>query len=661
MSRKIATILGLATLLTLFVFIYSCSKKNDAAAASKTPGEILADELKADSTNNCNVLSGTGSMVYEQALVASTPSQVISTVDYNQDTVGFFGKINTTSQLQYVHTMVINKKGGAKQIVTEAFPDVSKIRTYNIVNNVKSRFVIETQYLNSTDFMVSILDYNWTTNTSTSLSSIYYSNGVKISAGINNRKVIMTDPSGAPGLYNTQPPAPTDNLESNLDKVLAWFASLQAVPGVAFITDLGTAANNVAKLPAYQSNAPDLSQVVTDVNASNAESSSLSAIWQKLTGVKTSIKKQSFKKFQSFWQETFPKGVEVALSTDLSKSVINYDEVVDANGVLAAQAVIKGTTTPYTTQPMYVDFNLVVPGTTTSVFKITLATLAIDGTIKLLFNPLTIANISQYPQLEMQYGFTQDKGSALQKQTFTFAFVKPKALFSDGSAIPATIPFLQNETKKFELVNNDGRAFNFDYTAITFANSTNSKVILATTNTTSGFSIKSSTADASTQTTTVDLLYKGVKFQTLTIQAATSECSQGLINAPVITGIEIKPGIWTPNAIAAFVSFTANGSGILWSSSYSGSANLNDPLAQTYPVRLLFEQSGISTYSLAANSYTVRLYSGTVNQGIVEIDFLHSVIPGQTARQSLDAYYTGYKWEVQLMNICNQRSGLFSF
>ncbi|WP_205573310.1 Ig-like domain-containing protein [Flavisolibacter nicotianae] len=140
----------------------------------------------------------------------------------------------------------------------------------------------------------------------------------------------------------------------------------------------------------------------------------------------------------------------------------------------------------------------------------------------------------------------------------------------------------------------------------------------------------------------------------LTFTAAI-DCDPSSPNAPVINGITI-----TCNANGHFVfqvSFTAPGSGAVIGSGFGAC----DESQTCYPTRLYFLNPGAPNFTIAANSYSASLKSGTVNSGVIEIDLGKNCVSGKTAAESLQLYYTDYRWRFQLMNKCNQRSGIVEY
>jgi hypothetical protein len=140
----------------------------------------------------------------------------------------------------------------------------------------------------------------------------------------------------------------------------------------------------------------------------------------------------------------------------------------------------------------------------------------------------------------------------------------------------------------------------------------------------------------------------------LTFTAAI-DCDPSSPNPPVINGVNV-----TCNAAGHFVfevSFTAPGSGVVVGSGF-GSC---DESQTCYPTRLYFWSPGATDFTIAANSYSAVLKSGTVNSGVIEIDLGKNCMSGKSGAESLATYYVGYRWRIQLMNKCNQRSAIVEY
>lgn len=136
---------------------------------------------------------------------------------------------------------------------------------------------------------------------------------------------------------------------------------------------------------------------------------------------------------------------------------------------------------------------------------------------------------------------------------------------------------------------------------------------------------------------------------------ASIDCDPSTPNPPVINGVNV-----TCNANGHFVfevSFTAPGSGVVVGSGF-GSC---DESQTCYPTRLYFMNPGATDFMIAANSYSAILKSGTVNSGVIEIDLGKNCMAGKSGAESLQLYYTNYRWRFQLMNKCNQRSSIVEY
>jgi ribosomal protein S6 len=196
---------------------------------------------------------------------------------------------------------------------------------------------------------------------------------------------------------------------------------------------------------------------------------------------------------------------------------------------------------------------------------------------------------------------------------------------------------------------------------ISISNISNSNVKLQQINQPDGsINIKATNTSASDQTFTYDVNYTNNKFSNglkKTVYAkvlATDPCDEGTTTAPVINSVDFDCN--AQKEISILISFTANDSGIL----PYGDSGACEISSICYPVRLYFMNPGATDYSIAANGYSVKLKSGTVNSGVVEITITNCQ-NGKSPLESLQANYPNYKWKVELINQCNQRSNQISF
>ncbi|GGK58948.1 hypothetical protein GCM10011405_03740 [Rufibacter glacialis] len=170
-------------------------------------------------------------------------------------------------------------------------------------------------------------------------------------------------------------------------------------------------------------------------------------------------------------------------------------------------------------------------------------------------------------------------------------------------------------------------------------------------------------AKAGTYSIRADMLDKegnDMQGSPIRFQTRATDCDPTQPNIPVISDISISCG---GTGLYFDISFTAGGPGI---SAFSGSGYCEDTLSSCYPVRLYYSFTNQPDNRIAYNSYTASLLSGTVNKGVVRIYFSHpfgacSRLPNLTPREFLAAGYPpDYKFQVQLINKCNERSALVS-
>lgn len=122
----------------------------------------------------------------------------------------------------------------------------------------------------------------------------------------------------------------------------------------------------------------------------------------------------------------------------------------------------------------------------------------------------------------------------------------------------------------------------------------------------------------------------------------------GCKDAPVITSAS-----WVCNTpgdgVVARVSFSAGTTGIL----IGGGAGSCDMSSTCYPVRLYFFYVG--EWNIASNGYSVKLVSGDKYNGVLELK-LSSIYCNSGANPFANLQAYPYKWKVELMNSCNQRT-----
>ncbi len=106
--------------------------------------------------------------------------------------------------------------------------------------------------------------------------------------------------------------------------------------------------------------------------------------------------------------------------------------------------------------------------------------------------------------------------------------------------------------------------------------------------------------------------------------------------------------------VTARVAFSAGTTGIL----IGGGSGWCDPALTCYPVRLYFLSPGATDWSISYNGYNVSLVSGDKYNGVLELSFVSSwaSCDGLNPLTKLNNSYPNYKWKVELMNQCNERT-----
>ncbi|ANE51495.1 hypothetical protein [Flavisolibacter tropicus] len=633
-------------LLSFFCFAaLACHKKDKP----QNPEEQLAENRKADAAHNNSITPGVGNVFYTDKLTPNATNQLVFKIAYNNDTLAGYGKINSSGQLQYLTSTVLAKKGNTELLVTELFPEVSKSRMYTILNGIKGSIVVEMNHISGTRVAMSVLDLDWATGTSKVIKESYFENG-KPTANYSSFKLTG---EGGNRVYNCAEPQPSDDISKSVDNSLDYFQcgghaydtypALQAVKtaitsAIESMKNAGqTFQSKLDQLNALQANYSYLNSIFTSIN-------------DKISGYKFErtvlggLLKQLEELINKLKAQLKP---DVLLVPFEQASDLNYDEVTDNEIKLAFTLIDNKTKLPYTEQPVGVDMAFLIPGTNEAVHMESKFTSTVNGLVTFKLDPTTIPNYQAYTTLTAKYAFTSDDWTKSATKPITLYFIKPKLVLGSGGTVPFSFSFETGVKKTFKIVNEDGRAIVVNYNDVTLVNS-NPKVNYALLKGTSDFELTLSTDELTDQTTTVDVFYKQKKLQTISATVTTA-CG----DAPVINGITLD---CASSGIRFNVSFTAGGSGII----PSGGSGWCDPAETCYPVRLYFLNPGATEWSIAYNGYSASMVSGTVNQGVVGI-YIKNCLSGKSAAESLQAYYTGYRWRVELMNRCNKRSNIVEF
>lgn len=624
-------------LLVLFLFTEAACRKKDSP---QSPEEQLAEKRKADAAHNNSLTPGVGNVLFEEKLIPNASNQLVFKIAYNGDTLAGYGKINGSGQLQYLTSTALAKKGNAEILVTEMFPDVSKSRMYTILNGKKAPTVVEMNHISPTRVVMSVLDLDWETGTSSVLVQSYFENG-KQTANFSALK------EGDDRVYNCAEPQPSDDVSQSVDNTLDYFqcgghaydtypalAAIKAaiLKAVESIRNAGQYQNKLDELKSLESNYKYLNDIFKNINGKVSDykfersilGGFLKSLAEKINELKAQLKP------------------DVLLVPFEEATDLNYDEVVDKEIKLTFTLVDNETGLPYTKDPVGVDMAFVIPGTNEAVYMETRFTSTVNGLVTFKFDPMTVPGYEAYESLTARYAFSGNDWTPSATKNITLKYIKPKVVLDDGSAIPFQVKFVSGEKKVFKLVNEDGRDIPVNYNEVTL-NSSNPNVRYTLLKGTSGFDLTLTIDEATDQTTTLEVIYRQKKIQTISA-TVTPPCG----SEPVITGVTMD---CDPQGIRINVAFKAEGAGIM----AFGGSGWCDMANTCYPVRLYFFSPGASGFEIAANGYTVSMVSGTVNEGVVGI-YIKGCLPGKSAAESLAAYYPNYRWRVQLMNRCNKRS-----
>lgn len=488
----------IALLFISTLFLASC-KKNES--------ETIEQKLQKDATYNNTITPGVGNVLYEKKLVPNSSSQLVFKIAYNEDTLAGYGKINNAGQLQFINSTVLSKKGKAELLVTELFPQVSKSRIYSMLNNVKSKIVLEVNHYSKTKLTISILDMNWATGNSKGLKTTYF---VDYKATSNFSAFRMME--GGDKVYNCLEPEPTSDFEKHLDDVLNYFVcgglAFDTYPILQGVKKLFSEyVESVNQNPQYVNEKSDLESLQNNYSLMND-------IYSKIKGRVGEYKyeKQELEGALKILEKTInelkaQQKVEVLLGPFPSQTDVDFDEITDKFITIGLIVKEKLTGLPYSARPIFVEMSFTIPSTSAVVHSEIKPTDPNNGLVIFVFDPTTIPGYENLTSLKATYSMTDDLGTPNAVQNITLKFIKPKVVFANGSSLPSTVKFSKGQSQSFKLVNEDNRVINVNYKDVTL-NKSNDKVGYTMLQGTSDFSLSLTTNETTEQLTQLDVIYK---------------------------------------------------------------------------------------------------------------------------------------------------------
>lgn len=633
----------------LFLFLCllftSCEKEDEL-----TPEE----QRSADASFNNSLTPGVGNVFYEEKLVPNTASQLVFKLAYHQDTLAAYGKINGSGQLEYLHTTVLAKKGGDELLVTETFPETYTSRMYSIINGEKSNIVVEIKHYSQTKYYISILDLDWGTGNKKVLKGTYIKDGVK-TADYSGLRLAEAAGLASDHAWNCDQPQPSDDLDQTVDNHLDYFAcgglAWDTHPTLDVVKE--TITSSIEAVKSSGKYADKLSELAFLENSHEKLSGLYAAIKGKVKGYRfeRTLMAGLLKLLEEKINKLKESQYDILLVPFEAGTDTEYDEVTDNEVKVTFTVTDAKTKLPFKEEPVLIDMAFIIPGTDTALKMETKASSTVNGLVTFKFDPTSVPGYEKYSSLEARWGFTSDDWQKTQSRSVSLRFINPKVVLKSGAPLPSPVNYVNEQSHAFRLVNEDGRAIAVDYSKLSIKNVTNSSVGYTLLKGTNDFSLKLYTDQSTTQSTSLDIYYGARKVQT--ISAAVNlldECDQGYITAPIITGVQLTCG--SSNIVSILVSFKANGSGVLVGSG----SGWCEPESTCYPVRLYFFAPGSTDWEIAYNGYSASLVSGNINEGVIQISISKSCESGKTARETLEHWYRDFKWEVELMNKCNQRS-----
>jgi hypothetical protein len=496
--------------LLLILSVFSCDLEDD----------VTDEEQRAiDAGFNGSITPGVSNVFYESKLVSNAESQLVFKLTYHEDTLTAYGKINGSGSLEFIHTTVLMKKGGREYLVTEIDPESKTSWMYGVIDNVRSKLVVETRHVDAARQEISIIDVNWESGEENVVLSTLLDGGLKkgefSSLRVSNERA-----------WNCDKPQPSEDINKTVDNHLDYHAcgglawdthpSLNAIKetitsSLEKIRKSGQYSDRNAELSFLENMSDQLrnlySSIKGNVGAYRFEKSRLAGLLKQLEESINKLKKEQF---------------AISLTIFEAGTHTEYDEVTDRDIKITFTVNDQKTNLPFTDRPVWVDMAVIIPGTTTALDLQSKATSTANGMVTFRFDPTMIPEYEKYTNLQIQWDLTAHSWQKSLFRDVSLKFIEPKVVFKDGSALTSPIVFTKDQFRNFKLVNEDGRAITQNYDKLSFDNITNEKLGYWTTIDENEFSMQLYSNESTDQQGSLDVYYNSKKIQTMNLLLSDS-------------------------------------------------------------------------------------------------------------------------------------------
>lgn len=495
------------------------------------------DQRAIDAGNNGRITPGVSNVFYEADLKANAESQLVFKLIYFEDTLAAYGKINSAGSLEYIHTTVLMKKGGREYLVTETYPETASSRMYGVIDNKKTKLVLETRQLGPTRQEISILDVNWESGEESVVVSTLLDAGIK-TGEFSSLRV------GNERAWNCDKPQPAENLDKTVDNHLDY----HACGGMAWDTH-----PSLVAIKETITSSIDKIKNSGQYNDRNSELTFLESMSDRLRNLYASIKgsvgsykfektrlagllKQLEEQIRQLKEEQY----DISLTIFEAGTDTEFDEVTDKDIKITFTVNDLKTKLPYTDRPVYVDMAVVLPGTSSALDIQSKATSTVNGMVTFRFDPTTVPGYEEYTNLQIRWDLASNNWQKSMTRNVSLKYISPKVVFKDGSPLTSPIVFVKDQVRHFKLVNEDGRAISPDYSKLAFFNLSNQDLAFWAERGESDFTMQLYSRETTNQQGTLDVYYGMKKIQTmnLLLSDSTELYRRSAIGSYVINGFK---------------------------------------------------------------------------------------------------------------------------
>lgn len=405
-----------------FIFCFFILSFHIACKKDRNPSsdELAQEKLNQDAEANHSIVEGVGNLFIEQELIPNSVSQLIIKQAYEKDTIAYYGSVTSSGKLSSINAIVVSKNRNTSLLVSEFHPETSSSLYYSIINDKKSRLVLEVKQYEGNLEQASILEYDWVNNTSKTVSSVLLRLGKEV--GVYTLSELTPRASES----NCSQPQPSDDISKLVDNHLQHFECTGGSDLNKYWSLMEKVKNNVK----YAEEKADLEFIQESSKTLKKVTAQSGPNFTKFKFERTKLF-SILKSIEKLLEKVKNKDLNVSLIPFAQASDYNYDEFTDEHIKIVFSLEDRDSKLPLTNIALNVHLQLIDKAKNEIVYEATEFNSPVNGLLTFKIDPLK-EDLTEYSELTARYFFSHEPNKKLEIP-ISLKFIKPEIILFAGN------------------------------------------------------------------------------------------------------------------------------------------------------------------------------------------------------------------------------------